>query len=239
MPEAEDVSNESTESASTEQQPDPIHNLKQEMNRKQSNLEAKLAETNAQLAQMIASVQASLTQAKPEASAPTKSARDLLYDSPDEFVEQVTQKATAKAQAEVRRSQEMQNAVQSAIMEMSAKYPEFGQAGSEAAQKAVEYGSKLPAHLRGTAEGAEIAMARAAAELGLIPSSKRTKSVSDDVAVGGGSRGTGASGAKGKAKVDESVIIMGKLLGVDYEADKTRAKNLEKTATRQKWNKYE
>jgi hypothetical protein len=235
----EEPSSESTESESTEQQPDPIHNLKQEMNRKQSNLEAKLAETNAQLAQMIASVQASLTQAKPEPAKSAKSARDLLYDSPDEFVEQVTQQATAKAQAEVRRSQEMQSAVQSAIMEMSSKYPEFGQAGSEAAQKAVEYGSKLPAHLRGTAEGAEIAMARAAAELGLIPSSKRAKSSSnDDAAVGGGSRST-ASSTKGKGKVDESVIIMGKLLGVDYEADKNRAKNLEKSSTRQKWNKYE
>ena len=234
----EDVKEESTSPESTET-PDPMQNIKAEFSRKTSNLEAKLAETNSQLAAMIAQVQASLTQSKPEPSKPAKSARDLLYDSPDEFVEQVTQQATAKAQAEVRRSQEMQNAVQSAIMEMSSKYPEFGQAGSEAAQKAVEYGSKLPAHLRGTAEGAEIAMARAAAELGLIPSSKRTtKNSNDDAAVGGGSRST-ASSTKGKGKVDESVIIMGKLLGVDYEADKNRAKNLEKSSTRQKWNKYE
>lgn len=238
MSEEENVNSEPVQEAEASAE-DLLKNTRAEFARKTGNLEAKLAATNEQLAAMIAQVQASLTQSKPAPAASAKSARDLLYDSPDEFVQQVTEQATAKAQAEVRRSQEMQSAMQTAIMDISAKYPEFSQAGSEAAQKAVELGSKLPSHLRGTAEGAKIAMLEAAAELGLVPQSKRAKSPSsDDAAVGGGSRSTSTS-TKAKSKIDDSVIIMGKLLGVDYEADKNRAKNLEKSATRQKWNKYE
>lgn len=237
MNEEENVEQEATAQSEPSSE-DIIKNTRAEFARKTSNLETKLAETNAQLEKMVQMVSQNLVQSKPPASG--KSARDLLYDSPDEFIEQVTQQATSKAQAEVARSQQMQSAVQSAIMEMSAKYPEFSQAGSEAATKAVEYGSKLPAHLRGTAEGAEIAMARAAAELGLIPQSKRAKSSSsnDDAAIGGSSRSP-SSKPSGKAKIDETTFLMGKLLGVDYEADKSRAKNLEQTTKRSRWNKYE
>lgn len=243
MPEAneEQQSSSSTESTEEQQPQDPILNLKAEMSRKQSNVEAKLAQTNAQLEQIMAMVQQNLVQSKPAPAASGKSARDLLYDSPDEFIEQVTQQATSKAQAEVARAQQMQSEVSNAIMEISAKYPEFSQAGSEAAQKAVELGAKLPKHLRGTAEGAKIAMLEAAADLGLVPASRRQKqsSSSDDAAIGGGSSRSSSSKPSGKAKIDDSVIIMGKLLGVDYEADKNRAKNLEQTTKRSKWNKYE
>lgn len=240
MPEANEENQSSSTDQTEEQQVDPMQNIKAEFSRKTSNLETKLAETNAQLAAMIAQVQQSLVQSKPAPAASGKSTRDLLYDDPDAFVAQITEQATNKAQAEVARSQQMQSAVQSAIMEMSSKYPEFSQAGSEAATKAVEYGSKLPAHLRGTAEGAEIAMARAAAELGLVPQSKRTKSSpsSDDAAIGGSSRSPSQK-PSGKAKIDDSVIIMGKLLGVDYEANKERAKNLEGASKRSKWTRYE
>lgn len=242
MPEAneEQQSSSSTESTEEQQPQDPILNLKAEMSRKQNNVEAKLAQTNAQLEQIMAMVQQNLVQSKPAPVASGKSTRDLLYDDPDAFVAQITEQATSKAQAEVARSQQMQSEVSNAIMEISAKYPEFSQAGSEAAQKAVELGAKLPKHLRGTAEGAKIAMLEAAADLGLVPASRRQKqsSSSDDAAIGGSSRSSSQK-PSGKAKIDESVIIMGKLLGVDYEANKDRAKSLEQSTKRSRWNKYE
>ncbi len=238
MPEAnEEQQSSSTESTEEQQAQDPMLNIKSEFSRKTQNLEAKLADTNAQLEKMIQMVSQNLVQAKPPAN--EKSARDLLYDSPDEFIEQVTQKATNKAQAEVRRAQEMQSAVSSAIMEVSSIYPEFSQQGSAVAQRAVELGNKLPKELRGTAEGAKIAMYQAAAEEGLTPASKRAKpTTGDDAAIGGGSRSSGGKPAS-KSKVDDSVLVMGKLLGVDYETNKERAKALEQTSKRSKWTRYE
>lgn len=215
-------------------QEDPIKNMKQEFARKTSNLEEKLAQTNAQLAEMLTLVQQSV---KPVETKPGKSARDLLYDDPDAFVSEVTEKATRKAQEEARALAAQQSAINNVIADYSSKYPEIAQQGSEAMQLAVKYGNELPKHLKGTAEGAELAMSKAIAELGLAPVSRRKKSEEPEV-VGGAARSSSGGPKKSEAKLDDNTLALAQLMGVDLK-DKKRVDNLAKATSRKNWLKYE
>jgi hypothetical protein len=213
---------------------DPVKNIKAEFARKTSNLEEKLAHTNAQLEQMLALVQQSV---KPTETKPSKSARDLLYDDPDAFVSEVTEKATRKAQEEARALAAQQSAINNVIADYSSKYPEIAQQGSEAMQLAVKFGNELPKHLKGTAEGAELAMSKAIAELGLAPVSRRKK-VEEPEVVGGAARSTNSQAKKPDAKLDENTLALAQLMGVDLK-DKKRVENIAKAASRKNWLKYE
>lgn len=215
-------------------QEDPIKNMKQEFARKTSNLEEKLAQTNAQLAEMLTLVQQSV---KPVESKSEKSARDLLYDAPEEFVAHVTEKATRKAQEEARALAAQQSAINNVIADYSSKYPEIAQQGSEAMQLAVKYGNELPKHLKGTAEGAELAMSKAIAELGLAPVSRRKKAEEPEV-VGGAARSSSGGPKKSEAKLDDNTLALAQLMGVDLK-DKKRVENLAKATSRKNWLKYE
>ena len=239
MSDSKEISTENSVPAEVLDQPsvdELLKNTRAEMQRKTSNLEEKLAQTNAQLEQMLALVQQSV---KPAESKSEKSARDLLYDAPEEFVAHVTEKATRKAQEEARALAAQQSAINNVIADYSSKYPEIAQQGSEAMQLAVKYGNELPKHLKGTAEGAELAMSKAIAELGLAPVSRRKKASSEEPeVVGGAARSTNSQSKKPDAKLDDNTLALAQLMGVDLK-DKKRVENLAKATSRKNWLKYE
>lgn len=220
-----------------QQQPDPIRNLKGEFNRKLSTMEQQLAQTNAALEQAIAALRE-----KSQPSGPQKSAKDLLYEDPDRFVQEVEERAISKAQEKVTKEVQAQQQAQSVIFEMQSKFPEFAQPSSEAAQLAVEKAKSLPAYLRGTPEGARLVMMEAATELGLVPANKRQKqqTQSDDYVTG--SRNVQSSpqrqASQKKPKVSEKTMVVAQLLGIDT-SDPKRLEGLEKAANREKWTKYQ
>lgn len=212
---------------------DPIKNLKAEFSRKQANLEAQQAETNAQLQAILAEVQKSMR--APEA--PKKSARELVFDDPEEFVKQVEENATRKATEVVTKQYEASQKVQTEVASFTSKYPEFAQEGSEAVLLATKYASQLPAKLKGTAEGVEIAMSRAALELGLVAANKRKTTINEEPVVGSRGSSSAASTSK-KGKIDEKTLAFAELLGMDLN-DPKQAAALEKANNRKKWNSYE
>lgn len=216
-------------------QEDLMHNLKKEFQRKQSNLEEKQAETQRQLEAILAEVQKSMAPKE----APRKAAKDLIYEDPEEYARQVREDAVREASEAVNRQYQASAAVTSAVNSLQAQYPEFAQDGSEAAKLAVEKASKLPAKLKGTAEGARLVMLETAAELGLVSASRRKTPVQQEEPVSGSrSTTTSQQSRKPSGKIDDKTKAFAELLGMDFN-DPKQVGLLEKASTRKNWNRYE
>lgn len=229
------MADEQQESAPEQEAPqeDPIRNLKAEFSRKHANMEAQQAETNAQLQAILAEVQKSMK--GPEA--PKKSARELVFDDPEEFVRSVEETATRKATEAVTQQYQASQKVQNTVTEFTQRFPEFAQEGSEAVMLATKYASQLPSKLKGTAEGAENAMSRAALELGLVAASKRKTQVSDEPVIGSRGSGQASSPSKPGAKIDKDTMAFAELLGADFNDPKFMAE-LNKAAGRKDYKNY-
>lgn len=239
MPE-EQVDDQSTDQIeesqeSQEQQPDPIKNLKAEFERKTANISQQQAETQRQLEAILAEVQKSMAPKE----APRKAAKDLIYEDPEEYARQVREDAVREASEAVSRQYQASAAVTSAVNSLQAQYPEFAQEGSEAAKLAVEKAAKLPAKLKGTAEGARLVMLETAAELGLVAASKRRTQVTQEEPVAGSRSSTSTSQSRKPAgKVDDKTRAFAELLGLDFN-DPKQVAALEKASSRKNWSKYE
>lgn len=215
-------------------QEDLMHNLKKEFQRKQSNLEEKQAETQRQLEAILAEVQKSMAPKEQK-----QDMKDLIYSSPDDYARIVREEAVKEATEAVNRQYQASAAVTSAVNSLQAQYPEFAQDGSEAAKLAVEKASKLPAKLKGTAEGARLVMLETAAELGLVSASRRKTPVQQEEPVSGSRSSTTSSQArKPSGKIDDKTKAFAELLGMDFN-DPKQVGLLEKASTRKNWNKYE
>jgi len=225
--------NEANEEATPKE--DLIKNMKAEFARKTSNIEAQQAETQRQLQEILEQVQKSMQPAKE----PKKSARELVFDDPEEFVRSTVERAAIEADERVTKKFEASQAMQNAVSSLSQQYPEFSQDGSEATALAVQKAAKLPAKLKGTAEGARLVMLETAAELGLVMSSRRKKA-SDDSEPVAGSRNTATSTAKKapQGKVDEKTRAFAELIGLDF-SDPKQVAALEKSSQRKNWSSYE
>lgn len=231
-----DEQQEESSSEEQQQEQDPIKNLKAEMARKHANFEQQQQETKSQLDAILAEVQKAM---KPADDKPKKSARELVFDDPEEFVRQVKAEAISEASETVTRQYQASQAVQNTVASIQALYPEFAQEGSEAVILATKKAANLPAYMKGKPEGVRLAMQEAAAELGLVQASKRKTVVVDEPVIG---RGSGSQqsggGSKSKGKVDEKTRQFAELLGMDLSDPKQLA-NLEQASTRKNWSKYE
>lgn len=204
---------------------DPIKNMKSEFARKSANMESQLANTQAQLDQLMQQLTANAQQPK------QKIAKDLIYDNPEEFVSQVEARAVARAEQMINQKSQANMQLQNVVNDIQSKYSEFSETGSEAASLALQIASKLPQSIRGTAEGAEVAMMRAVAQLGLTPKSKKVPSAGDDF-VGTSSGSQKAPQARGRQ--DQLQREFARLLGADLN-NKPTAKEFEKAQKRSKW----
>lgn len=223
------------ETQEIQEQPDPIKNLKAEFERKTANISQQQAETQRQLEAILAEVQKSMAPKE----APRKAAKDLIYEDPEEYARQVREDAVREASEAVSRQYQASAAVTSAVNSLQAQYPEFAQEGSEAAKLAVEKASKLPAKLKGTAEGARLVMLETAAELGLVAANRRKTPVQQEEPVAGSrSSTTSSQSRKPSGKIDEKTKAFAELLGMDFN-DPKQVGLLEKASTRKNWNRYE
>lgn len=204
---------------------DPVKNLKSEFSRKMGNMEEQLQ----QLYQHVVAQGGTKTPA--QAAAPKK-ASELLYEDPDLAIAQI--KSEIRSEIEGQRAVETQT--QSAITQLSADYPELVDVKSDLRKASEQNYAKLPKHLRDTPEGYKLAVREAAADLGVIVSSKRkaADNSNDDFVVPG--RGSSGQSSRRPSKADEpenfnQILDDARRMGLDtskkevVENLKNRAKN--------------
>jgi hypothetical protein len=128
------------------------------------------------------------------------------------------------------------------VMELTSEFPEFAKGNSEASSIAQRIHAGLPEHLKNTAEGAELAIAKAAMQLGLMPASKRrAPKGEDDSYVPPSSGNPSRRRQSDEGSVSDEAYTFAHLLNesIGRKMDDKAKSNLKKYAQRKNWSKYD
>lgn len=214
---------------------DRIKNMQSEYSRKIENLNAQVAEQNRRLEEILASV-SQPRQSQP--AAPQKPLKDLVFDDPEAYARMVEEQAVRRASDHVEKKIQLSQATTNVVAEIQSKYSEFSEPNSQAAQMALQRASRQPDYLRGTPEGARLAMMEVVAEMGLVPVSKRSAANQrDDFALGGQSTPRSQRRSDPAKEVDPATLAFAQELGIDI-SDPKRIEGLKQASQRKEWNRY-
>lgn len=198
---------------------------------KDDGIKSVKAELEAQNQKMEAILSHLQTFKQPEKEQPAKNSKapDPLED-PEAFAAYVAEKATHVAT----KKSDTQTAINMTVAKIQREFPEFQDDNSEETKAVLaEYG-RLPAHLKNTAEGAELAMNRVIANRGLQPLTKRQKSEreKEEFSLSGSGNGNQRRPNKTeKTEVDPMTLEWSKLLGRNTD-DPEYKKRIEQASKR-------
>lgn len=201
-----------------------------------------LAQQNEKLSKQLEGMMAAITQvAKPQPQV-IESEDDLevlAYKDPKAYARKVQEQAEKRADALVNARLNAQQQTNAVLTQLTGDYPELADSNSELTRKAVEiYNSLSPAE-RQSPSAYKVAVRDAAAEVGLLPKSKRKQSSSDDFSFGGGSSQSSARGEGRKGEqLSNETLAFAEALGMNIK-DKAVVERLKSRAQRKNWNKYE
>lgn len=236
---------------STQKPPeDRLYNLKMETSRKMEALQAQLAEQNKRSEAMLQAM-IQLQQQKAAAKQDIASSEDEFdvgidpIDDPKKYAARVAakaaEKATKKVQEEQARASQVQAEQQAALLNLVGDYPELNDANSELHKQALQLSQSMPEGYRNSSIGLKAAVREAAANLGVLPVSKRTKTNdSDDFSVDSGAaegRQSKRSTKKDDSEVDSNMLAFAELLGRPVD-DPKYIERLKKTAQRKDWKRF-
>lgn len=203
-----------------------------------SQLQEQLAQMNQQYQNDMQSVVEAVTksqQSKPVEDDPYMTDEEKQIRALRQEIEELKTTAPKQTQEILKRERDLNQTV----VRLANDYPEI-QSDEKVRQSVLNQHAKLPANLKETAEGYELAVQRAVAQAGLTPKSKRQAGMQnpDDFSSPGSKSGRSSEGAsRKKAKVSERTIMVAKLLGRDVNDEKV-LKGLEEAANRDTYNRY-
>ena len=192
---------------------DPIKNLKAEFDRKTSNIEAKLLESNAALKQLLEQTK------KPEPKKETEeSIKDLWYTDEEAAANKIVERAVSKATEVITRSSAAERRTQEVANQIYQDYPEVADQSSDLFKKANEIYAALPAEEKASPYAMKMAVKEAAMELEVKPRSKRPK-VDDSFSV---PSGKSSRPSKTLTEVPSDVLQTAALMGLDVSNPKVK-----------------
>lgn len=189
-------------------------------------LAERLAEVQAQLQAMNEVMQAQSAALTAATKKPAPVEEENLYDP-----NQLLRKAENTFDTRLRE----ERAKDAKIFELSQEYPEI-RGDSKIRNDILAAQKELPDHMRDTAIGYEAAVLKAVAKNGLVAKSKRpNQSLDEDASLS--SRGGSSNAPRKKVKVNENMLALAELMGIDTK-DKKRLEGLEAAANRDRYDKY-
>lgn len=211
-----------------------IKNLKHEFNRKIDNL----TESNQQLINLISSLG---EQAQPTSSKSDSSSKDdedletLMYTDPKKALAKIKKEIEGEIMGELDSRNKVSQEQQNVITQLVNEYPELSDSNHELTKKTMEVYSSLSDKDRSSPLAYKVAARDAAAELGIVPKSRR-KGLEDSESFSLGSHTGGASKGKSKGKVHNATLAFAEALGYDAN-DRKLQERLAKYSNR-KFNKW-
>jgi len=209
-----------------------LKNLKAEFNRKQENTSSQLTQLQQQMAELATVITSSRSTKAPK----QEDIPDPLLDREgyERYVEQkMEQRVDSKLQTMQRQQAELGSLV--------SNYPELQDGNSDLTKAALSVYNGLSAAEKSSPTSYRLAVQQAAADLGILPVTKRNKvqqpENEGDFSVSGSSN-TKKPSKKDNTEVDSKTIEFAKLLGRDVNDPKV-LEGLKKAAGRKKWGKFQ
>lgn len=205
---------------------------------------AKLSEENARMSQQLEKMMAYLEQQRVSTS-PTSSNQseenleDLAYTNPKLYAAKVAERAKKEALNAVNQTFAEQQKTNTVLTQLAAEYPELADNNSDLTRKAVEIYKSMSDSERSSPIAYKVAVRDAAADLGVLPKGKRSKSSTNEPNISSSSVANNLSSkAPTSGKISEQTLEIAALMGLDV-SNKDVVKNLEKRSQRKNWGKYE
>lgn len=223
------------------QAPDPITNIKGEMNRKFGNLESQMAEmkkSNDALAAAIKNRDAAASVNQPAASAKDSDIDTEWFENPAA----ARTKLKEELRTEMRQENDENSRRQGTIAELVGQFPELSNGEHEFTKRAVEIYNSMSDSEKRSPISYKAAVNQAALEKGVIPKSKRQDpEESDDFTLSGngssGVRQTERARNRG-SKIDQATVDFGRLVGLDMDDEKVKER-IKTSHGRRSYGKYE
>lgn len=220
--------------------PDLLNELKQvksESSRKFDNINSTLSTIQEQMNAALAEISA---RSQPRQQVADESLEDLAITNPKEYARQVALMASNAAEGVIQKSQVTQATLNSLVND----YPELGKPGTDMYNEALKEHNNLPKKLQGTPEGYRIAARDAAANLGILPVSKRQRQADDGdddfVLNGQGGRGNdGRFKRNKKPDISDKTVLMAKMLGRDPDKDPKILERLKSISEKKQFKKFQ
>lgn len=241
----------SQNSSDKNQSQDAIKNMKSEFDRKLQNMQDNTNKLLTQNTELNSKLETLLTSVEtPKKAAPlTEDLEDLQYTDPEKYnrikKEELDAAIDNKINTRITETNTTRDKKQQVLAQLSVDYPEINNANSDLYKKAIEVGKQYDAEFVQSPEGIRLAVTQAAADIGMLPVSKRSKIEGDEDInmsefIGGGS---GDSGDRNpdrnkKSRLDPKSIEVARLMGLDVN-DKKVIESLEKRSNRKSWTRWE
>lgn len=196
----------------------------------QAEFSRKLDNTNAQLAQLMAKLQA---------PAPTQQQPDKkvsVFDDEEGYAERIKRETAAEIKRELQAQQEAQARVQSTVQTILRDFPEANDESHPLTQRAREIYASLGDAEKANPAAMRTAVLEAAAEQGLKPKSKRSDSDNDGFSLGG-SGGTSKPRPKSGDQIDQATLEFAERLGMPIN-DPKYIERLKDASKRKDWKHY-
>lgn len=210
----------------SEQKEDQFGNLKAEMNRKLSNTETQMAELkklNEDLLYQVSNMTQSTKQkqAQQMQQEEQQSLSDLWYDNPAKAAEIIEKRTEERINQRLNQAQAQQQKVNKILGSLVSEYPELSDQNNDLTKKTVEIYESLPDDEKQSPLAYKVAARDAAAELGVLPRSKRKDAASsnaDNFSFGG----SGSSPVKRRDSDDipDATKAFAKAMGLDVSDEK-------------------
>jgi len=236
--------NDSNQSHDTDdQKPDPMLNIKTEFSRKLSKQDERLEELvrqNQALTEQIGIIaQAVKPKQQRQQQSEDEELADLAVTNPAQYARIVTDRATTAA---ARVSEEMVTAQakrQEVLTGLMADYPELADPDNELRTRAIKIHGSLSKSDQASPMSYKTAVRDAAAELGLLPASKRKKAEDGEPSFSSSSGRSMRSQSSGKAKtkLSDATLEFAELVGFNIRDEKV-VKSIEDRAKRKTWHRY-
>lgn len=214
-----------------------LKNQHSEFDRKIKNIQQLIEDQNRNFSTVLNTIAAAPAQrAKPD-----KKLQELIYDDPEEYARIVSENAKKEALEQVNRVVGQQQQQQLVLNQLVSDYPELADQGNDMTKRAIEIFKNLSDAEKTMPNSYKLAVREAAAEFGVLPSSKRSRSSSDDSFSFSGGSGSQRSSSEQKesrnAKLSDATLAFAQAIGKNTD-DPKYMERLKKAAGRKDWTRF-
>lgn len=231
----------SDQSGTVVSEQDPVKNAKAEFDRKLQAINDQIAAQNQFYAEQFTSLQNAIKSTKAVEQSPQedKALEQLAYNEPAKYAKVVQERATSAATEAATRIAQAQSERQNFLVQMVAEYPELNDPSSDLYQKVINETKTLSSSDAANNRVLKGVIAATAADMGVLPKSRRT--AGNDNFTLGGSRSGGASNSSARSKQEKlpsETLAFAEAIGMKIN-DPKYIERLEKASRRKNWSKYE